>query len=287
MTYPATGYVPIRMYYGGGGSDLTQRPGGGFLYSQAYQSPNLEFICIHAMEWTGGALHADIVLPVSYGPENEDIIPWHNYVVYNAPAISPAFESKSDMQIVYDLTNKLGVIGKVAPGRSGNYATDLEYWLENCYAGISPSPSTAVNAQPTTYADFKEVGYLEYPTPDVSALPFGTLAGFNTDPVANKLPTPSGLIEIYSTQVAAFWGTNYPVATPIPKYIANPENRLAPTASKYPLEHMTFHTFFGEHEQYHHMTWARDDPITFTNGYATLWINPTDALHEGSIRETP
>ena len=62
LTYPATGFVPIRMIYGCSGSDMTQRPGGSDLYSQAYQSPNLEFICFQAMEWVGGTQYADIVL---------------------------------------------------------------------------------------------------------------------------------------------------------------------------------------------------------------------------------
>jgi len=172
-------------------------------------------------------------------------------------------------------------MSKMAPGRSGNYATDLEYWLENAYANISPKPSTALNAQPVTYADFKKAGYLEYAAPDITTNPFGGLANFNTDPTHNKLATPSGLIEIYSTQVVGLWGTNDPVATPIPKYIPNPENRLAPTASKYPLEHMTIHSFFSEHEQWHHMSWARDDYVTFLNGYASLWMNPKDAAARG------
>ena len=58
------GNIPIRMIYGCSGSDMTQRPGGSDLYSQAYQSPNLEFICFQAMEWLGGTQYADIVLPV-------------------------------------------------------------------------------------------------------------------------------------------------------------------------------------------------------------------------------
>ena len=156
---------------------MTQRPGGSDLYSQAYQSPNLEFICFQAFEWVGGTQYADIVLPVSYVQENEDLIAWHNYVIYNAPAIPNMFESKSDMQIVYDLANKLGVMSKLAPGRSGDYQTDLQYWLANGFANISPAVSNAINAQPTTFAAFKQVGYLQFPAPDVAATT-GTLATF-------------------------------------------------------------------------------------------------------------
>ena len=29
------------------------------------------------------------------------------------------------------------------------------------------------------------------------------------------------------------------------------------------------------------MSWAREDPITFINGYATLWVNPADAAARG------
>ena len=95
--------------------------------------------------------------------------------------------------------------------------------------------------------------------------------------------TPSGLIEIYSQQVVGLWGTSDPVATPVPHYIPSPENRLAAaaTSGQYPLEFMTIHSFFSEHEQWHHMSWARDDPITFQNGYQTLWVNPTDAAARG------
>jgi anaerobic selenocysteine-containing dehydrogenase len=193
------------------------------------------------------------------------------------------YESKSDMQIVYDLANMLGVMGKLAPGRSGDYQTDLQYWLANGFANISPAVSTAVNAQPTTYAAFKQVGYLQFPTPDYALTPQGGLANFNLNPAANPINTPSGLIEIYSQQVAAFWGTNDPVATTVPHYIPSPENRLATpaTSGQYPLEFMTIHSFFSEHEQWHHMSWARDDPITFQNGYQTLWVNPTDAAARG------
>jgi trimethylamine-N-oxide reductase (cytochrome c) len=262
---------------------MTQRPGGSDLYSQAYQSPNLEFICFQAMEWVGGTQYADIVLPVSYVQENEDIIAWHNYVVYNAPAIPNMYESKSDMQIVYDLANMLGVMSKLSPGRSGDYQTDLQYWLANGFANIAPAVSTAVNAQPTTYAAFKQVGYVQFPTPDYALTPQGGLAAFNLNPTTSPINTPSGLIEIYSQQVAAFWGTSDPVATPVPHYIPSPENRLAApaTSGQYPLEFMTIHSFFSEHEQWHHMSWARDDPITFQNGYQTLWVNPVDAAARG------
>ena len=170
----------------------------------------------------------------------------------------------------------LGVMSKLAPGRSGDYQTDLQYWLANGFANIAPAVSTAVNAQPTTFAAFKQVGYLQFPTPDYALTPQGGLANFNLNPTANPINTPSGLIEIYSQQVAAFWGTSDPVATPVPHYIPSPENRLATpaTSGKYPLELMTIHSFFSEHEQWHHMSWARDDPITFQNGYQTLWVNP-------------
>ena len=131
-----------------------------------------------------------------------------------------------------------------------------------------------------SWSEFKRAGYIELPRPD-TAPSLGGLANFNTDPVKNKLNTPSGLIEIYSTRIANFFGTNDPTAPPIPKYIPSPENRLAERAKTYPLEKLTIHGFFSEHEQYHHMSWARDDKFTFLKGYIALWMNPIDAKARG------
>ena len=220
------------------------------------------------------------MLPVTFVPENEDIIVWHNYVVYNPGTIASPGQAKSDLQIVYDLANMLGVMSKMAPGRSGDYQTDLQYWLAHAFSTISPSTSLALNAQPTTLAQFKSIGYLEYATPDLPAL-IGGLQNFSTSPTKYPLNTPSGLIEIYSQEIAAFWGTNNPTAPAIPKYIPSPENRLAPLATKYPLEFNTNHGRYSEHEQWHQIAWYRDEDYVMLNGYMALWMNPQDAAARG------
>ncbi len=138
---------------------------------------------------------------------------------------------------------------------------------------------------PMTFQQFQEVGYYEYPI-NTAPVVQATWANFNANPTKYPLGTTSGLIELYSQAIAAFFGTTNPNAPPIPMYIPPTEN-LATATSTYPLLLSTAHAKFARHSQWQNLAWIRDEPQMYTSGYKTMLINPSDAttygLHQGDV----
>jgi trimethylamine-N-oxide reductase (cytochrome c) len=260
--YPREGASEVHMIFNSGGS--------GYFFNQisnvndhikGVKSPGLETVVCCAAWWHVLPYHSDIVLPVSYMGERDDMVSWLNYAVYVHKLVDPPGEARSDLDIFRDLASRLGLLDKLTGGKS-----DLEI-LQDIYSKTNV---------PLSFDQFKEVGFYRFTQPVLDA-PNIRGKAFYDDPVKNPLGTKSGKLEIYSQKIADFYGTSDPGAPVIPMYKPSMEGRTSVVAQKYPLQLVTPHLKFGRHSQWHNMSWLRDDEQGYPHGYNALRINPIDA----------
>src|SRR5438132_1680644 len=96
-----------------------------------YQSPNLEFVVNQSIWFEGEAKFADLILPACTNFERVDISEWaglggyghhgqqqlnHRVIVFQAPAIKPLGESKSDFWIFNEICKRLGLANYFSEG---------------------------------------------------------------------------------------------------------------------------------------------------------------------------
>ena len=130
FAYPAPGHSPVKMLYKYGGSILgtmnnTNR------HVRMYQSEQLEFVVNQSIWFEGEAKFADVVLPACTNFERTDISEWaglggyghhgqqqlnHRVIIFQAPAIKPLGESKSDYWIFNELCKRLGLSNYFSEG---------------------------------------------------------------------------------------------------------------------------------------------------------------------------
>ena len=130
FVYPAAGHSPVKMLYKYGGSILgtmnnTNR------HVRMYQSEQLEFVVNQSIWFEGEAKFADVVLPACTNFERVDISEWaglggyghhgqqqlnHRVIIFQAPAIEPLGESKSDYWIFNEICKRLGLSNYFSEG---------------------------------------------------------------------------------------------------------------------------------------------------------------------------
>ena len=123
VNYPAAGHAPVRMLYKYGGSMLSTMNNTN-RHVRMYQSENLEFVVNQSIWMEGEAKFADLILPACTNFERVDISEWaalggyghhgqqqlnHRVVIFQAPAIKPLGESKSDYWIFTQICARLGL----------------------------------------------------------------------------------------------------------------------------------------------------------------------------------
>jgi trimethylamine-N-oxide reductase (cytochrome c) len=267
LEYPAEGYSEVKLlaFMSGSGYFLNQTPGTND-HVRALQSQKLEFVYCHAPWWETAAKFADIVLPVKHVGERDNIATWENYTVYSHTVATPAGEPKSDFEVFVELAKRLGFDAQLTLGKT------VDQWLQDAYTQLGV---------PLPFEEFKKVGYYEYPMVEDAPAISPDFEKFYDDPVNNKLPTPTGKIEIYSQKISEFFGANNSAAPTIPKYAASPESLSSPLAKKYPLILTSPHSKFGRNSQWQNLSGQRDEYQTIINGYAPMTINAVDAEKRG------
>jgi len=169
----------------------------------------------------------------------------------------------SDYNILSMVAQNLGIGSQFTQGN-----TELQ-WVQTMYTATK---------SPLSWTDFSKQGYYQYPAATTMA---STTAytDFRADPVKNPLPTPSGLIEIFSQRIANFYGNSDPGVPVIPQFIPPFEWKGSAIATQYPLAMITSHDIHRQHSQADNVTWLRQR--SKLNGYAPLWINAADAQARG------
>ena len=221
-------YPDIRLIYWAGGNPFHHHQD---LNRLRRALARVDTFVVHEIAWTASARHADIVLPCTMTLEREDIgaTAEDSLMVAMHKLAEPYGEARDDYAIFSALAERLGTAQAFTEGRS------VRQWLKHLY-GLTRKALADRGLPAPDFDSFWETGELTLPqAPDDG----GMLRAFREDPVAHRLPTPSGKIEIYSEAIAGFgyadcpghpaWlaPTDVPAATRPLRLVANqPATRL-------------------------------------------------------------
>ncbi len=302
--YPTPGHSPVKMYYKYGGSHFgtmteTNR------FARAYRSENLEFVVNQSIWFEGEAKFADVLLPACTSFERWDISEFancggyiqhsftqcnHRVAVLQHKCIEPLGESKSDYQIFWDLTKRLGLAAPFSEGMNELDwckrlfdATDLpnhiswKNFLKKGYFVIPPPPEKL--RDPVSFRWFAEDRPKD--TPELAPLP----ADY-TEQFGRGLQTQSGKLEFECSSLKRF-DPHDPERPPISKYIPAWEgHHTTALYEKYPLQLISPHPRFS----FHTMGDGKDSIVNDVKDHRVLidgyyyWIvriNSQDAADRG------
>jgi anaerobic selenocysteine-containing dehydrogenase len=203
---------------------------------------NLMFKVVVEQFMTDTAAMADIILPAKDMFEQSDIISsyWSPYIQFKPKVIQSPGEVLPESEIYFHLSKKLNlnISSEIIP-EPGN--DNLEQWLEK---KISSHPEISLNR-------LKESPVL---APGLQQIAFEDL----------KFETPSGKIEIYSSEAIVKWGISA-----LPEYSGIIHNM---TGNKFPLELITPNSGSRIHSQFGNLKIIKD-----TNTEPVVRISPVDA----------
>ena len=212
----------------------------------------LDFCVVSDYVMSATADMADIVLPACTYLEKTDLLCSNSfYLQYMPKVVEPLWESKSDLDAVSTVAQKMGV------GQHFNKSAD-DFLKDILHIG---DPKADGNVVGLTW-DQVTTGAPHLNTPDVPYAPFAS----------KEFPTKSGRIEFYVEMLIDHQQEICDYKEPIE---ASPSNALY---SKYPLTFLSTHTKFRTHSQYCNLAWLNE--IT-ANGEGFLEINPADAGARG------
>ena len=230
-----------------------------------------EFILVFETLMNDAAKYADILLPDIMRAEQPSIINdgWSGDVataVFSTGYdVAEKFERRSSFDVCADLCEAAGVRDEYLDGK------DQEGWIRQLYdAAREKTPHLP------TYEEGMKMGAYHYRNP-VGYTP--ACKAFVDDPVANPLKTPSGKVEIFSSQlqeIADTWELDDPrdVICPIPIYTPGVDSYEDCT------EEMPF-TLIGFHYKSRtHSSWGGIE-IVKEACPQEVWINPIDAEKYG------
>lgn len=166
------------------------------------------FTVVHDLFRTETADHADLVLPATSQLEHADVLGsyGHHFVQYNAPAIAPLGESRSNSEVFRALAARMGF-------EAGLFPDDEAIIRE----GLDGGPAM----QGITLERLRAEGAVRLNIPE-RFVPFAE----------GKFPTPSGKCELYSERMEANG------LDPLPRYIPPHEDPLSrpDLAASYPIQ---------------------------------------------------
>ncbi len=209
------------------------------------------------------AKFADIVLPATMTLERDDIgaAATDQRLVAMRRAIDPVGEARDDFDIFAALSRRMGTEQAFAEGR------DSRQWLAHLYEPTRRALADAGCDAPG-FEEFWRRGELALPpAPDDG----GLLRAFRNDPDNNKLPTPSGKIEIHSKAIAGF---GYDDCPPHPAWLPSTE----PTTARHPLTLIANQPATRLHSQLDFGAYSQSRKIA---GREPVRLNPTDAARRG------
>ena len=229
-----------------------------------------EMIVVVDTQMTPSAKWADILLPDVSSAERMDVVGGEaagnmGYVIFDEQVIEPLGEAKTCFEMAQGIADKLGIKDKFDEGKT------YEQWLRETYAADQEAEPDLPD-----FDDLRAMGIWRKANPDGAVVP---LREFREDPVANPLPTPSGLIEIYSQRLQDMTTTwilpEGDKLAPIPMYLASREGPEDPLREKYPIQCIGHHYKARTHSTYHDVPWLREAHPQM------VWINSADAKARG------
>ena len=257
-------YPDIRLIYWAGGNPFHHHQDLNRLI-RAWRKP--ETIVVNEQYWNANAKLADIVLPATTMLEREDIgsSSRDRFIIAMKRAIDPVAEARDDYTIFSALAERLGAKDRFTEGRSASG------WLRHLY-DLARDRARNVDIQLPGFEAFWSEGLVEIPPPDEPPV---MLKKFRADPAANRLPTPSGKIEIFSATIASF---GYDDCLGHPAWFEPAEWLGSPLAKRYPLHLISHQPATRLHGQYDHGTVSRAAKIQEREA---LTMHPQDAAARG------
>ncbi|UQS22008.1 molybdopterin-dependent oxidoreductase [Amycolatopsis thermalba] len=186
-------YPDIRLVYWAGGNPFHHHQDLNRLRS-AFAQPDT--VVVHEPFWTATARHADIVLPTTTALEREDFGCGRrdSHLIAMHRVAEPRAQARDDHTIFAGLAARLGIEETFTEGRTARE------WLEHLYGSWRQHLAGKGFSVPS-FPEFWEMGEYRLPNTETDRTLW---ADFRADPVAHRLPTPSGRIEIVSERVASF-----------------------------------------------------------------------------------
>jgi len=266
VMYPAPGAARVRMLYRYGGTNFGTLPDAS-RFVRMYQSPNLEFVVNQSIWMEGEAKFADVILPACTSFERWDISEWigvsgyahhsqmqanHRIVTMQHKCIEPLGESKSDYEIFFALSKRLGLGAYYSEGMSeldwvkrmfdASDLADRVSWRDFLKKGyyVVPAPEPARRA-PVAFRWFYDGRKKDVPEPLPIAAEYRGAFG-------SGLGTPTGKFEFECETLKAFDAADEE-RPPILKYRASSEGAHADAASRFPVQLLTPHPRYSFHSQ--------------------------------------
>ena len=257
-------YPDIRLVYWAGGNPFHHHQDLSRL-DRAWRKP--ETIVVHEQYWTPAAKRADIVLPATTSLERDDIGFATREGLYIAMkrAVPAHGEAKDDHAIFAEIAEHLGI-------RSA-FTEDLgvSQWLVRLYEeNAARVRDLGVELPP--FDTFWERGILDLSSHD---RPHVMHEDFRRDPVAHRLRTPSGKIEIYSEKIAGFGLADCPGH---PVWLEPFEWLGHESAARFPLHLLSDQPERRLHSQLDHSPYSRAGKIS---GREPIYLNTLDAKQRG------
>jgi anaerobic dimethyl sulfoxide reductase subunit A len=224
----------------------------------------VEFLIVQDQFLTPTGRFADILLPVCTSFETYGIQDGWKYsdcVLLMPKLVDPLPETKSDYRICAEIADRLGIGEVFTEGRDER--AWIEYFLD-VYRERSFPEIPGLD-------EFQESNMCAYRvTVTEPAIPF---EDFRMDPESHPLNTPSGKIEIFSTEL---YDKGRPDEIPaVPKYIQEWESPFGPESQRYPLQAMGSHTMQRVHSTHDNNDWLEE---AFPQ---RVFMNPLDAVERG------
>ncbi len=239
---------PLKFAWVERGNPLSQNPGTRKV-REAFRS--LDFRVVVDQFMTDTAREADIVLPAKSMFEQTDVIGayWHPYLQLRPQALDPPGEVRPETEIFRDLARRLNLetskLDETIPGPGHG---EIRAWLERRLAPLGLS-----------LADFADGPVLA--------------PGHEEVAFADKVfATPSGKVELVSTEAAARWGCD-----PLPRAELPIESAARPDHDpRYPMQLLTPNTKNRIHSQFGNL-----DIIKVHDPEPVLQMHPDDAAARG------
>jgi anaerobic selenocysteine-containing dehydrogenase len=265
FAYPAPGHAPVRMMFKYGGSILSTMNNTN-RWVRMYQSSNLEFVVNQSIWFEGEAKFADVILPACTNFERVDISEWaglggyghhgqqqlnHRVIIFQAPAIAPLGESKSDFWIFNEICKRLGLANYFSEGvneidwvKRLYLASDMPKvisWKKFIKRGyyVVPAEKEKLRA-PVSFRWFWENRKKD--VPEAQPLPSDYAREY-----LHGLQTQSGKLEFECNSLKRF---NDPERPPIVKYEPSWEGpHSGEMYERFPLQMLTPHSKYSFHTQ--------------------------------------
>jgi anaerobic selenocysteine-containing dehydrogenase len=214
-----------------------------------FQSPNLEFIVSQGIWFEGDTKFADVILPACTNFERVDISEWaalggyghhgqqqlnHRVIIFQAPAIKPLGESKSDFWIFNEICKRLGLANYFSEG-----VNELD-WVKRLF-DASDLPKMI------SWKEFIKRGYYVVPAEKEKLRAPHPLPSDYSVEFLKGLQTQSGKLEFECNSLKRLKDPERP---PVVEYVQSWEGpQSGDLFQKYPLQLLTPHVKYSFHTQ--------------------------------------